>query len=365
MYVKIVVVSLLVLFLQHFVRVLYMMGYHTTVYNHRPGPCKFIPGIEHGSEDIEALPNGLAFISTGLMMPTFSDDAQQYYEDHNVKGRILLFDFNSPEKDTIELKFSEGFDESNFMPHGISIYQSPDTGKVYLFVVNHPSGMDRIEKFEYIEKTQTLEHLHSYVDEAINLANDVAATSENSFYFTNYANFRDHYRHTMEALMFLPFGTVWYYNGKDYMMVADGFVLPNGITLSKDYQYVYAASGLFSLLNVFKREDDNSLTLEQEFPLYSMPDNINIEPTSGNLIIAAHPVCHRVIDHMNDPEMPAPSQVLLVNMKNGSHADSITELFSDDGSGGLWAATAGYIYKNKMLIGTILNKLMYCEVRSL
>lgn len=341
------------------------MGYQTTVYNHRPGPCRLIPGVEHGSEDIEALPNGLAFISSGMMMSVFSDNVQKYYERHNVKGRILLFDFNSPEKDTVELKFSEGFDQSNFMPHGISVYQSPSTGKVYLFVVNHASGMDRIEKFEFKEETQSLEHLHSYMDESINLANDVAATSENSFYFTNYANFRDHYRHMMEILLMFPFGSVWYYDGKDYTMVADGFVLANGIMLSKDHQNVYAVTSLMSMLNIFKRETNNSLTLEQEFPLYFMPDNVNIEPSSGNLIIATSGVCHMMMDHLNNPEMPAPSKVFMINMKNGSYAESMIELFSDDSSGGIWGASVGYVYKNKMLIGTVLHRLMYCEVRTL
>ena len=43
------------------------------------------------------------------------------------------------------------------------------SGRIYLFVVNHASGMDGIEKFEYHADTQTLEHLHSYMDEAINM----------------------------------------------------------------------------------------------------------------------------------------------------------------------------------------------------
>ena len=43
------------------------------------------------------------------------------------------------------------------------------TGRTLLFVVNHASGMDRIEKFEYHQEFQSLEHLHSYMDDAINL----------------------------------------------------------------------------------------------------------------------------------------------------------------------------------------------------
>ena len=148
-------------------------------------------------------------------------------------------------------------------------------------------------------------------------------------------------------------------------MVADGFVLANGITLSKDHQNVYAANCILSILNVYKREENDSLTLEQEFELYSMPDNINIEPETGNLIIAANPTPHMMAQHLNDPEMPSVSKVLMVNMKNGSFAEGMTELFSDDGSAGIWGASVGNVYKNKMLIGTVHHKSMYCEVRTL
>ena len=41
------------------------------------------------------------------------------------------------------------------------------SGKILLFVVNHAPGIDKIEKFEYIEKDQMLKHLQSYTDDAI------------------------------------------------------------------------------------------------------------------------------------------------------------------------------------------------------
>ena len=61
-------------------------------------------------------------------MSMFSDSAKKYYEDHNVHWRILLFDYNSPDKDTTELEFSDGFDLTNSMPHRISSYQSSESG---------------------------------------------------------------------------------------------------------------------------------------------------------------------------------------------------------------------------------------------
>ena len=169
----------------------------------------------------------------------------------------------------------------------------------------------------------------------------------------------------MEIYLLLSFGSVWYYDGKDYSMVGDGFVLANGVTLSKDHKHVYVANSILGVVNVYTREDNNTLTLEQEFELYSMPDNINIHRETGNLIIAANPAPHMMAKHMDNPEMPSASKVLMVNMKNGSYAESMTELFSDDGSSGLWGASVGNIYKNQMLIGTVHHKLMYCEVRTL
>ena len=61
-------------------------------------------------------------------MPSASENSRKYYQDHNVQGRIFLFDFNSPEKGVKELKLSKNFDKSTFRPHGLSIYKNPSTG---------------------------------------------------------------------------------------------------------------------------------------------------------------------------------------------------------------------------------------------
>ena len=167
----------------------------------------------------------------------------------------------------------------------------------------------------------------------------------------------------VENLLLLPFGNVVYFDGVDYTVVADGFVLANGVSLSSDKQTVYVAASIFGMLNIFQRESNNSLTLLQEFPLYSMPDNIIVDKESGNLIVAADPVCHMTMEHLSNPDMPAASKVFIVNMTNSSYADSITEIYSNDGeSGDIWAASVGNKYKNKLLIGTVQHHLMYCDI---
>ena len=54
----------------------------------------------------------------------------------------------------------------------------------------------------------------------------------------------------------------------------------------------------------------------------------------------------------------------MVNMKDSSHANNITEVYSEDGHT-LWGSTVAALYERKMLIGTISHKLLYCEVCSL
>jgi len=64
---------------------------------HAPGPCRRLPGIEHGSEDIQVMENGLAFISSGLVL----GDSDEYKKR---VGRIYLFDYNHPDVGPQELK---------------------------------------------------------------------------------------------------------------------------------------------------------------------------------------------------------------------------------------------------------------------
>ena len=65
-------------------------------------------------------------------------------------------------------------------------------------------------------------------------ANDVAATSENSFYFTNYCYSRSNLGFLFEIYLLFPWGSVMYFDGANYAEVADSLLIPNGVYLSKD-----------------------------------------------------------------------------------------------------------------------------------
>ena len=72
-------------------------------------------------------------------MPMSTRKVVEYYKDHGVQGRILLFDFNFPENGVKELDIRGNFDKSTFRPHGLSIYQNPVTGML-LFIALPYSG---------------------------------------------------------------------------------------------------------------------------------------------------------------------------------------------------------------------------------
>ena len=54
----------------------------------------------------------------------------------------------------------------------------------------------------------------------------------------------------------------------------------------------------------------------------------------------------------------------MVNMKDSSHADNMTELYSDDGHT-LSGSTVAAMFDKKLLVGTVDHKLLYCEIRNL
>ena len=66
--------------------------------------------------------------------------------------------------------------------------------------------------------------------------NDVQATGENSFYFTNSNYFRKPVTVLLETLLALPLTDVVHCDGQSYTVVDSGLKGPNGISMSHDAQ---------------------------------------------------------------------------------------------------------------------------------
>ncbi|KAI0241874.1 Serum paraoxonase/arylesterase 1 [Lamellibrachia satsuma] len=190
---------------------------HKTVCNYQPGRCWPVPGVDEGSEDIQVLPNGLALITSGL-------GAQR-------RGNILLFDFKKPRRGAHALDIIGDLDRSTFSPAGLSIWRDYNTNMVYIFVVNILADRkDTVEKFRFDEKTRKLYHRLTYRDPTFTYLNDIVATGEDSFYFTNYMKFD----FKVEFLRRLSLGNVGFYDGTRGHILLKGRSIPNGINTSPD-----------------------------------------------------------------------------------------------------------------------------------
>ncbi|XP_052058256.1 serum paraoxonase/arylesterase 1-like isoform X8 [Mytilus californianus] len=357
---KAIAVVVGIIIIQFIVKTLHSMEFLKYVYNHTPGPCRIVPGQGIGYEDMETLPNGLTLITSGIVMPTASPKVHAYHKKHNRRGRIYLFDFNQPDKGIEELTIvGDQFNQSDFGPHGISLWKD-NKGKVTVMVVNHDSTGDTLEKFVFMAKDKQLKHVHTYRDPSIHFVNDVAMDSENSFYFTNYAYYKSGFLHLLETIIPLAYGNLMYYDGKAYHKQYDGFITTNGLMLSRDQKYLYMAEPVTKKFYTFTRQKNGTVKRYQEFNVKTAIDNPTLDK-DGNVLLGAHPIVWQILAHLDDPENPAPSQVIKLHMKDGM-VTKMTEVFSDDGHT-LYRSSVASLYKDAMLVGTVLHKLMYCEVR--
>lgn len=228
-----IVVTAVCLVVNHVFNVIVSLGYHKTIYNQHPGPCRTVPGIEKGSEDVTVDSNGLAFISSELNCRETTDPSRL---PPNIRGKIFLFDFNHPGKNVTELLLKGNFDRDHFYPHGISLYEDPTSGEKRLFVVNHYAhGDERIEIFVFDENGKMLNHMKTVKGDSIYSVNDIVAVGPESFYYTN----DRYYTHSKLGKRIEHYGdfawsTIGFYDGKQDMIVKSGFKFANGINISPD-----------------------------------------------------------------------------------------------------------------------------------
>ncbi|XP_053570044.1 serum paraoxonase/arylesterase 2 isoform X2 [Bombina bombina] len=151
---KITLVGIVIAFItERIVRLSGRLHFYLEVQQIHLPHCQLLKGIEFGSEDIDILPNGLAFISSGLKYPGLISFAPEK------PGEIFLLDLNDEELRPISLRFSRDFELASFNPHGISTYIEEKDDTVYLFVVNHPHYKSTVEIFKFLEEDNVLMHL--------------------------------------------------------------------------------------------------------------------------------------------------------------------------------------------------------------
>ncbi|XP_019633432.1 PREDICTED: serum paraoxonase/arylesterase 2-like [Branchiostoma belcheri] len=325
-----------------------------TVYNHVPGTCRPVEGVVHGSEDIVRTRDGLAFISTGVRPAPVLTPDPWYLQG---VGKILLFNFKNPEDGVRELKIEPGEKSEGLEPHGLGLYENQDSGEIRLFVVNHHKDGDRIDIFRYLKTNTTLRLVRSVQHHLLYSMNDVVAVGTDSFYATNDMYSVRPWAKRLESFLSPCWSNVVYYDGSDAFVAAEGFAFANGINAPPGGRFVYVCDTPRQAVQVFRRRADNRLQLEREIHLATSVDNVDVCPDTGDLWIGAHGSFNK---HMEDRINPSSSQVLRIQDPAGASPE-VTELYANDGRQ-LNGSSAAVVYNRRLLIGTVHDTLLYCDV---
>ncbi|XP_032037096.1 serum paraoxonase/arylesterase 2 [Aythya fuligula] len=313
--------------------------------------CQLIKGIERGSEDIDILPNGLAFISSGLKYPGLKSFAP------DKPGEIFLMDLNEEKPRAVELRISRGFDLASFNPHGISTYIDKDD-TVYLFVVNHPHQKSTVEVFKFVEDDNSLVHLKTIRHDLLISVNDIVAMGPDSFYATNDHYFSDFILMFLEMFLGLTWSNVVYYSPKEVKEVAADFYSANGINISPDKKYIYVADILDHKVHVMEKHANWNLTHVKTLQLDTLLDNLSVDPDTGDIWTGCHPNGMKLF--YSDPEnLPASEVLRIQNIL--SEEPVVTRVYADDGSV-LQGSSVASVHGGKLLIGTVFHRALYCEL---
>ncbi|XP_005388117.1 PREDICTED: serum paraoxonase/arylesterase 1 isoform X1 [Chinchilla lanigera] len=315
--------------------------------------CHFVKGIDSGAEDLEILPNGLAFISAGLKYPgikSFEPDKP---------GKILLMDLNDDNPAVSELNIvGNKLDSASFNPHGISTFTDADN-TVYLLVVNHPDFKSTVELFKFQEEEKSLLHLKTIRHKLLSSVNDIVAVGPEHFYATNDHYFAEPYFRSWELYLGLAWSYVTYYSPEAVQVVADGFDFANGISISPDGKYVYIAELLAHKIHVYEKHANWSLTPLKSLDFDTLVDNISVDPVTGDLWVGCHPNGMKIFFY--DSENPPASEV--IRIQNILTEDpTVTVVYAENGSA-LQGSTVASVYKGKLLIGTVFHKALHCELQ--
>ncbi|XP_032090972.1 serum paraoxonase/arylesterase 2-like [Thamnophis elegans] len=314
--------------------------------------CELIPGIDNGAEDIDILPNGLAFFSSGLKYPGLKT-----FEPHK-GGHILLMNLMSESPRPVELKIEGGFDIDTFNPHGISLYTERNDS-IYLFVVNHPEGNSAVEIFQFFEEEKYLLYLRTVTNELLSSVNDILAVGPENFYATNDRYFRSE---TVSVYVEMFWGLSWtnvvYYSPKKVKEVASGFYSANGINMSPDGKFIYVADILDHSIRVFQKMSNMNLSPVKVLKLETILDNISVDRTTGDLWLGCHPNAAKLLSY--DPKNPPGSEVLQVK-DILSDKPQINQVYVDDGTI-IQASSVAIMFNKHLIIGTVFQKALYCHL---
>lgn len=319
-------------------RTLLQSGFFKTINSHEKEPLSVIKGMI-GAEDI-------TIDRTIKKALVSADDRRGHRQGKDVKGAIYLLDYLADPPVFTDL--TADFPQTDFHPHGISLYHDWSDSTKWLFVVNHRDNGHFIEIFRFTDST--LIHQESISHPAICSPNDVAGVGKRKFYFTN-----DHDKgggiDRWKDYLLIGTGQVGFFDGENVEIFDSGLGYSNGVNLSKDGEIIYAACTTDRKLIAYDRATHRRMG---ELDCQTGLDNIELDE-NGNLWIGCHPKMLAFANHAKNAESRSPSQVLKIEPDLDDFSKSkITEVYLNDGNP-LSGSSAATVDGGLLLLGAVFD----------
>lgn len=277
-----------------------------------------------------------------------------------------------------------------FAPHGISLLPRPDGGAL-LFVIDHGAARDeRSGQWRQDRRLPSKVHLleiprGSRAGERLTLRrtivldrpaspNDIAALNEQRFYVTN-----EHggaAAGTLRDLLGLNDGFVGYHD-ETGMRWRRGLPWANGIAVDPERQRLYVASssrGTVTTLSIADPANPAAIPGLDPLPTGTGLDNIEFDPTNGDLVVAAHPARFRLLLFSERllGVRGAPSQVLRIPRDAAGTPGRPREVLRQDGDetrpGEVAAASVAAVDRSgpgggaRLILGSIFSShVLVCQ----
>ncbi|KAL3895512.1 MAG: hypothetical protein SGCHY_004656 [Lobulomycetales sp.] len=270
----------------------------------------------------------------------------------------------------------------NLSPHGGSLIEE-DPSTLIFAVVNHPVSKDsRIELFRHVISSDSLQHMETIVDHVLlPRPNSVALVKSEesddgskvvSFYATNSQTGQSVLSRKIEKYLRRQTGQVVFWDGESRKMrvVASDIRYANGITTSYGGDTVYVASTTTPGVLVYEvKSHGRKLRLRELLettPL--LPDNISLEPISGNILVTGPIGPLEISKYQLDPATKRqPGMVMRFSNTSseerflGRQYEKKIEL-RDDGSV-INFPTSAVVLGNKLFVGGVLEKdVIVCDI---
>ena len=294
---KRILLLILVLLVLFIINIFWSTGFFRAIENKFEG--KILKKVNlTGAEDISISKIDSFAIISSTNRKSFPNTEQE-------TGGLYFLDLKNKNYDPIHL--TANF-KKPFAPHGISIFKKDSIS--IIAAINHTIEGEFIEIFELfgtkLTHKKTLEH------ELIYSPNDIVLLDDNRFYFTNDHKYKDGIKRLAEDYLGLAMSNVVYFDGINFIEVANKIVYANGINFDAKRNLVFVASVREFLVKVYQKNDDHSLTFVENIYCNTGVDNIEFD-SEKNLWIGAHPSLLHFNFYANGNQKIAPSEIIKIN----------------------------------------------------